>query len=250
MAVDMRIALLSDIHSNLEALQACLAHARRSGVERHAFLGDLVGYGADPAAVIEVVAGHASRGDIVVKGNHDEAILGTSAYLNDSAAEAIDWSRRALGAAHVEFLSALPYSATEGPAFFVHASAASPDRWDYVDCAAAALKSVEASKAPYTFSGHVHDQILYHQGAQRRMIAFRPRPGVAIPASSHRRWLALVGSVGQPRDRNPAAAYAIADLGAGRITFHRVPYDNMAAARKVREAGLPVALAYRLERGI
>jgi diadenosine tetraphosphatase ApaH/serine/threonine PP2A family protein phosphatase len=82
------------------------------------------------------------------------------------------------------------------------------------------------------------------------MISFRPRPGVAIPASSHRRWLALVGSVGQPRDRNPAAAYAIADLGAMRITFHRVPYDHMAAARKIREAGLPAVLAYRVERGI
>jgi diadenosine tetraphosphatase ApaH/serine/threonine PP2A family protein phosphatase len=246
----MIIALLSDIHSNLEALRACLAHAREQGVRRHAFLGDLVGYGADPAAVIEVVSEHASRGDLVVKGNHDEAISGSTAYLNDAAAESIAWTREVLGTAHLKFLASLPYALTEGPACFVHASAASPKRWDYVDSPTAALKSVDAALVPYTFSGHVHDQILYHQGSSGRMIPFRPRPGTAIPASSRRRWLALVGSVGQPRDGNPAAAYTIADLDAGRITFHRIPYDHMAAAQKIRAAGLSGAIAYRIERGI
>jgi diadenosine tetraphosphatase ApaH/serine/threonine PP2A family protein phosphatase len=82
------------------------------------------------------------------------------------------------------------------------------------------------------------------------MVAFHPRPGVAIPVGAHRRWLALVGSVGQPRDGNPAAAYATFDTEARMLTFHRVPYDNRSAARKVREAGLPERLAYRLERGI
>jgi diadenosine tetraphosphatase ApaH/serine/threonine PP2A family protein phosphatase len=82
------------------------------------------------------------------------------------------------------------------------------------------------------------------------MIVFRPKPGVPIPVAANRRWLALVGSVGQPRDGNPAAAYATFDTDAKSITFHRVPYDNEAAARKVRAAGLPEALAYRLERGI
>jgi diadenosine tetraphosphatase ApaH/serine/threonine PP2A family protein phosphatase len=152
--------------------------------------------------------------------------------------------------AHVRFLASLPYSVAEGLACFVHASAASPKRWDYVDSPAAALKSVNAAQVPYTFSGHVHDQALFHQGASGRMIPFRPRPGIAIPASSHRRWLALVGSVGQPRDGNPAAAYTIADLDAGRVTFHRIPYDHMAAARKIREVGLSGAIAYRIERGI
>jgi diadenosine tetraphosphatase ApaH/serine/threonine PP2A family protein phosphatase len=96
----------------------------------------------------------------------------------------------------------------------------------------------------------VHDQALYVSNAQDRMIAFRPQPGVPIPVGSHRRWLALVGSVGQPRDGNPAAAYASVDLEAKSITFHRVPYDNREAARKIRAAGLPESLAYRLERGI
>jgi len=246
----LRIALLSDIHSNLEALRACLAHARARGVERHAFLGDFVGYGADPVAVVEIVAEHAARGDLAVKGNHDEAIGGSTAYLNDTAAEAIDWSRGVLGADHRRFLAALPLALTEGDAYFVHASAAAPERWDYVDSPIAALKSVAAADTVYTFSGHVHDQVLYHGTPAGRMTAFRPQAGVAIPVSLQHRWLALVGSVGQPRDGNPAAAYAIADLDAARVTFHRVPYDNLAAARKVRAAGLPAALAYRLERGI
>lgn len=246
----MVIALLADIHANLEALRACLAHARTRGVERHAFLGDLVGYGADPAAVVDIVAERATRGDLVVKGNHDEAIMGSTAYLNDSAAEAIMWSRDALGVAHLQFLAALPFVAREGPACFVHATADAPGRWTYIDSPASALKSVQAAGGAYTFSGHVHDQVLYHESARGTMVAFRPRPGIPIPVGPHRRWLALAGSVGQPRDRNPAAAYAIADLERGRITFHRVPYDNLEAARKVRDAGLPHSLAYRLERGI
>jgi diadenosine tetraphosphatase ApaH/serine/threonine PP2A family protein phosphatase len=130
------------------------------------------------------------------------------------------------------------------------ASANAPERWDYVDSPAAAEKSARAAERPYTFSGHVHHQVLYGSDAQGRMIAFQPRAGVTIPVSPHRAWLAIVGSVGQPRDGNAAACYALADLRAKTITFHRVAYDNYAAARKVRAAGLPEILAYRLERGV
>jgi len=125
-----------------------------------------------------------------------------------------------------------------------------PDRWDYVDSAAEAERSARAAAEPWTFSGHVHRQVLYVAGAGERMIAFEPKPGVAIPLRTHRACLALAGSVGQPRDGNPAAAYAIADLGARTLTFHRVAYDNRATARKIRAAGLPESLAYRLEKGV
>ena len=128
-------------------------------------------------------------------------------------------------------------------------SAAAPERWDYVDSAAAAERSARAAGTSYTFSGHVHQQVLYGENAHRRMVAFHPHPGVLIPIRAQRSWLALVGSVGQPRDGNPSAAYAIADLEAMGLTFHRVPYDNHAAARKIRAAGLPELLAHRLERG-
>jgi len=246
----MALALLADIHSNREALEACLAHARSRGAERFAFLGDLVGYGADPSAVVEIVAGEAARGAVVVKGNHDAAIARQDAYLNESARAAIDWSRTVLSPAHCEFLAALPLVVREEKVCFVHASAVAPERWSYVDSAGAAERSSHAAERPYTFSGHVHDQVLYGEDARGRMIAFAPQPGVAIPARPNRNWLALAGSVGQPRDGLPSAAYALVDLARGRITFHRVPYDNLAAAAKVRAAGLPEVLAYRLERGV
>jgi diadenosine tetraphosphatase ApaH/serine/threonine PP2A family protein phosphatase len=244
------LALLSDVHSNLEALRACLAHAAERGAREFAFLGDLVGYGADPAAVLEVAREHAAKGAVVLKGNHDEAVELASAWLNPTAAAAIDWTREVLAAEDRAFLASLPLCIREHDACFVHASAARPESWDYVDSPVAAERSVAAAGTPYTFSGHVHDQVLFVSTAQERMVAFHPRAGVAIPVGAHRRWLALVGSVGQPRDGNPAAAYATFDIEAKSLTFHRVPYDNKSAARKVREAGLPERLAYRLERGI
>jgi diadenosine tetraphosphatase ApaH/serine/threonine PP2A family protein phosphatase len=245
----MILALLADIHANLEALASCLVHAQERGAQRFAFLGDLVGYGADPAAVLDIVAEHASRGAVVVKGNHDDAATGADGYFNDTAAAAIAWTRTVITPAHRAFIDALPLCVREEAVCFVHASAAVPQRWDYVDSAGAAERSAHAAGTPYTFCGHVHHQVLYGEDARKRMIAFKPQTGVAIPVRPHRAWLAVVGSVGQPRDGNPAAAYALVDLGAGSITFHRVPYDNYAAARKIRAAGLPDMLAYRLEKG-
>lgn len=246
----MPLALLADVHANLEALEACLAHARSRGANSFAFLGDVVGYGADPAAVVDVVMGHAATGAPVVKGNHDAATCGEEGYLNESARAAVSWSRGVMRPEQVDFLRALPLVARLGDACLVHASAHSPQRWPYVDSPTEALRSVAAAGARYTFSGHVHEQVLYGADAQGRMVAFRPQPGVPIAVRATRRWLALAGSVGQPRDGNTAAAYAIFDPDAGEITFHRVPYDFAAAARKIRAAGLPEMLAYRLERGI
>lgn len=246
----MVIALLADIHSNLEALSACLKHAGDNGAGRAAFLGDLVGYGADPQAVLDIVSRRTSSGALAVKGNHDEAIEKRSGYLNDAAQAAIDWTKNVLSSDHRAFLASLPLCVREEPMCLVHASAASPQRWEYVDSPASALRSVEAAQSAYTFSGHVHDQLLYFQNPQGKMTEFRPVPGSPVPVGGHRRWLAIVGSVGQPRDKNPAAAYALFDAAHASITFHRVPYDHLAAAQKIRKAGLPEFLAYRVERGI
>jgi diadenosine tetraphosphatase ApaH/serine/threonine PP2A family protein phosphatase len=244
------IALLADIHSNQEALEACLKHAGESGAERYAFLGDLVGYGADPQGVVDAISRYAAQGAVVVKGNHDQALEKRDSYMNEAAQAAIDWTHRALSEDGKAFLASLPLCLREGPMCFVHASAASPARWEYVDSPAAARRSVDGAQTAYTLSGHVHDQVLYFQGREGKMTAFRPVPGSPVPVRSHRRWLALVGSVGQPRDGNPAAAYALFDPHAEQITFHRVPYDNLAAARRIRQAGLPGLLAYRVEKGI
>lgn len=246
----MIIALFSDVHGNLEALNACLKHASEHAVGRYAFLGDLVGYGADPQAVVDIVAHYASAGAVVVKGNHDEAIEKTPRYMNDSVRAVIDWTRETLSGDAKAFLSALPLCVREAEMCFVHASAASPGRWDYIDSPAAAQRSIEAAGTTYTFSGHVHEQELYAQIGPARTVSFRPVRGSPVPVGRHRRWLAIVGSVGQPRDSDPAAAYAQFDTEAEKITFRRVPYDHRAAARKIEHAGLPLSIAYRVEKGI
>lgn len=245
----MVLALLSDIHANLEALQACLKHAHENNATRFAFLGDFVGYGADAAAVVATIMRYSAEGALVVKGNHDEAIERGASYMNAMVRESIAWAQRQLSPEHKAFLAALPLSLREEHICCVHASAEAPDRWRYVDSPAAALKSLRAAGAAYTFSGHVHHQVLFAE-VQAHAAPYRPISGSEVAVSSHRRWLALVGSVGQPRDGRPAAGYALFDAKQERITFYRVPYDHDAAARKIRSAGLSPALAQRIEKGI
>ncbi len=243
-------ALLSDIHGNLEALNACLSHARGRGATRFAFLGDLVGYGADARGVVEVVVRYAAEGAVVLKGNHDEAIEGSGGYFNEAARAAIEWARETLTPDQKRFLAALPLVVRQGEVCYVHASAAAPERWDYIDSPSAARRCADAAMLAYTFCGHVHDQVLYFEGAHGRMKEFRPVPGTPIPVRDHRRWVTIVGSVGQPRDRNPSAAYTLFDVERREVTFCRVGYDAGAAADKIRMAGLPGSLAIRVESGI
>jgi len=246
----MPIALLSDIHANIGALEACLAHAERRGADRYAFLGDFVGYGADATEVVAVLADYSARGATILKGNHDEAVERRGGYYNEAALAAIDWARSTLTDEQRAFLAALPLVHRDEAACYVHASPAYPERWDYVDSPGAAMRGVLAAERTLTFCGHVHDQMLYFESAAGRMTRFVPVPGTSIPVRAHRRWLAIVGSVGQPRDRNPAAAYALFDDAQERLTFFRVPYDARAAAARIRHAALPESLAYRVEFGI
>jgi diadenosine tetraphosphatase ApaH/serine/threonine PP2A family protein phosphatase len=241
--------MFADIHANLDAITACLAHAKGLGADRFAFLGDLVGYGAEPAEVLDLIAGHARSGAVVVLGNHDAAALGRSADLNANAQAAIAWTRARLGAEHLAFLEALPLTVREDQLLFVHASAAAPEQWVYITSPAQAEASLRAAGTSYVFCGHVHEQRLYFHGADGRPKLFQPVPDTPIPATKQRQWLAIVGSAGQPRDRNNAACYALFDSERERLTYYRVPYDHRRAAMKVRAAGLPERLALRLERG-
>ncbi|MGB8932342.1 MAG: metallophosphoesterase family protein [Anaeromyxobacteraceae bacterium] len=247
----MRVALFADIHANLDALTACLAEAEAHGAERHAFLGDLVGYGAEPGAVLDLVAGYAARGAVVVRGNHDAAVVGGGTdAMRDVAAAAIDWTRRQLDASQLAFLQGLPLTVRDGEVLYVHASAEQPGEWSYVSDERTAARSLAASRgARYVLCGHVHEPTLFYTSAAERPVPFTPVPGRAIPVPAHRRWLVVVGSVGQPRDHDTAACWAMLDLARHTLTFHRVPYDWRAAATKIRAAGLPEELAARIERG-
>lgn len=246
----MKLALFADIHSNLEAITACLGHAQSLGADRCAFLGDLVGYGADPVAVLDLIEGRAANGAIVVLGNHDAAAIGRPVDgMSANAQTAIDWTQAQLGRRQRDFLAALPLTVKDDNMLFVHASAAAPEKWTYVSGPAEARQSIEAVDASYTFCGHVHEQTLYYMGAGGQPMPFRPVPGIPIPTSRHRQWLAIVGSAGQPRDGNNAACYAIFDQERARLTFYRVLYDYGTTAQKIRAAGLPERLARRLESG-
>ncbi|HET7753249.1 MAG TPA: metallophosphoesterase family protein [Anaeromyxobacteraceae bacterium] len=246
----MKLALFADVHGNLEALNACLEHSRKSGADLHAFLGDFVGYGADPVAVVDIVAAHAQRGAIVVRGNHEQTVIdASSSRMNRDAEDAADWTREQLGSAHRAFIEQLPLVARLDDMVFVHASAASPEEFPYVRDTVRAAESLRAARSTYVFSGHVHEPALYCTAPPNRIVAFTPFPGVAVSVPRHRQWLAIVGSAGQPRDGRPAACYAVADLERRTLTFFRVPYDWHAAAAKIRAAGLPEVLAWRLERG-
>lgn len=247
----MKLALLSDIHSNLEALGACLEHAGAEGAQRYAFLGDLVGYGADPVAVLDCIAGYVARGAIAVLGNHDAAAIDRLPdSMNEDAARAIEWTRPRLLDRHRAFLAGLPLTAAEDDLFFVHGSAAAPDKWIYITDPLRAADSIAASGASHVFCGHVHEPTLFYTAAAGRPRPFYPVSGVPIPVGRHRKWLSIVGSVGQPRDGNVAACYAILDTDKALLTYHRVPYDYPAAAARIRAAGLPEYLAWRLEHGV
>ena len=246
----MEIALLSDIHSNLHALRACLKHATERGADRFVFLGDFVGYGGDPSGVVNVIADYVAKGAIALKGNHDEAVEVWASYFNHAAQASLDLARDVLSAEQKEFLAGLPLIAHEEAMCYVHASAAAPAKWTYIDSPSAAKRCAEAAAATYTFCGHVHDQMLYFESSGGRMNEFRPLPDTPIPIHGGRRWVALVGSVGQPRDGNPAAAYAMFDSFRELLTFHRVAYDSFAAADKIRRSGLPASLAERVQLGI
>lgn len=247
----MRIALLADVHANREALEACLEHARLHGAKRHVFLGDLVGYGADPGWVLETVAALAGGGALLVRGNHDAAVArAPERSMREDAQAAVSWTRAQLTPAQREFLDTLPLTLESEGSLYTHANAWSPGGWEYVATSADARRSLDATRCRFTFCGHLHVPALFHQAGTGRVAEFTPVAGVAIPLGSHHRWLAVLGAVGQPRDGNPAASYVIHDLERRELTFHRVPYDLEQAAAKIVAAGLPAWLGRRLETGV
>lgn len=248
----MRLALLSDIHGNLQALEACLAHARAQRVQRFAFLGDMVGYGAQPAQVLERIMLLTEEGAIVLKGNHDEMAVTPPTVTKTIGDSTASWTHQQLNASQRAWIAALPLTHHMDSVMLVHASVDAPELWRYVYDQRSATESLNAASAlpdvRYVFGGHVHLQSLYYRGTDGLM-KFTPQAGVAVPVPKHRQWLSTVGSVGQPRDGNPQAMYALLDTERQQLTFHRVPYDHYAAASAIRRAGLPEFFAQRLEEG-
>jgi diadenosine tetraphosphatase ApaH/serine/threonine PP2A family protein phosphatase len=240
----VRYAVLSDIHGNLEALRAVLADAADHS-DDVLCLGDVVGYGADPGPCVDLVG---ERARAVVAGNHEHAVIGRMdlTWFNRYARAAAEWTRERLDADCAAYLGALPLRTSVEDATLVHASPRQPQEWDYLVTEEDGLAAFAAFDTRLCFVGHSHVPAMWSLGSSGPDYA---RGDVSVTLDAGRRYIVNVGSVGQPRDRDPRAAYALWDVDARQITVRRVPYDVAAARAKIEEAGLPRFLADRLAAG-
>jgi diadenosine tetraphosphatase ApaH/serine/threonine PP2A family protein phosphatase len=248
----VRYAVLSDVHGNLEALSAVMADAASEGALGILCLGDSVGYGADPAPCVDLLG---ERAVLMVAGNHEHGALGLLdvGWFNAAAREAALWTRDHLGADHQSFLTGLPLASTLGEATCVHASPRRPAEWDYLLSAEDGFQAFGDFATRLCFVGHSHRPGVWSLGSSGP--AYEDLAGPAfhdhrIPFHDGRRYIINVGSVGQPRDRDPRAAYVLWDEDVRSVTLRRVTYDHKAAATKILRAGLPRALADRLAHGV
>ena len=241
----MRVAVLSDIHGNLHALEAVLAAVDAARVDEIWCLGDVVGYGARPNECCELVRARAS---VCLAGNHDLVVVGTLGLeeFSHDAADAAGWSRQQLNEENRTYLAGLPSMIERNGALLAHGSPRDPV-WEYVLSNDIALASLEATEAPLVLVGHSH-VALDLRVADEQLTGGLAEAGTAVDLDSGR-WLLNPGSVGQPRDGDPRAAWLLLDLDARRATFERVEYDIAATQTEIREAGLPELLALRLASG-
>jgi diadenosine tetraphosphatase ApaH/serine/threonine PP2A family protein phosphatase len=242
----VRLAVFTDIHANRQAFSACLDFAQARGAKRMILLGDYVGYGADPEWTVATVMDLVERGAMAVRGNHDSAVGTSTESMNAEAQAAIEWTRGRLSAAQRRFLAELPLALQDEDRLYVHSEASSPANWRYVQTTTDAARSIMATESLITFCGHIHRPALYSMSSAAKMTSFVPSSGVPVQLLGGRRWLAVLGSVGQPRDSDPAASFAMFDTASREITYCRVAYDAGAAAQRIRENGLPLWLADRL----
>jgi diadenosine tetraphosphatase ApaH/serine/threonine PP2A family protein phosphatase len=244
------IALFAGIHANRQAFAACLAQAREFGADQIVLLGDYVGYGADPEWTVTAVMGLVDKGAAAVRGNHDSAIGNPREQLNVKAQVVIEWTRGELGISERKFLEELPLTLQDSGRLYVHSEASDPSGWRYVTSTSGAARSIKATSVHIALCGHVHRPALYTMSDAGKMTAFKPTTGSAIHLFPGRRWLGVLGSVGQPRDGNPSASYALLDTDRRELTYCRAAYDVEKAAARIRNKGLPTWLADRLLRGI
>jgi diadenosine tetraphosphatase ApaH/serine/threonine PP2A family protein phosphatase len=244
----MRVALISDVHANLPALEAVLRHAEaRRALDQVWSLGDLVGYGPHPGECLALLRRYPF---LSVVGNHDLAATGDldTGEFNPDAAAAVAWTARRLTEGERAFLRGLPLVRLEGEFTLVHGSLRHPV-WEYILGAEAARAHLARQQTPYGLVGHTHVPMLCVEPAPRQTPVVRwPEDGEAVMLTEQR-LIINPGGVGQPRDGDPRAAYAILDLAARTVTFHRVDYDIARTQQAMREAGLPWWLILRLSYG-
>jgi diadenosine tetraphosphatase ApaH/serine/threonine PP2A family protein phosphatase len=245
----LRIAILSDIHSNLPALESVLAAVEEAGVDQLWCLGDLVGYGADPDACTALIR---ERCEVCLVGNHDLAVLGELdvSSFSDTAKVAAEWTRRQASQETTGFLRGLSPQMTHRGFGLFHASPSDPI-WEYVLSIDQAEAGLDASEQRISLIGHSHISLFFTRPAGPRPVyAHGAQAGDgALLDIDDGAWLLNPGSVGQPRDGDARAAWLELDDEEWTARFHRVPYDIGAAAKAIVDAGLPSSLAERLQVG-
>jgi diadenosine tetraphosphatase ApaH/serine/threonine PP2A family protein phosphatase len=233
----MRVAIVSDIHANLAALEAVCAEIKERGIATVWCLGDIVGYGAHPKQCIEIIRNLCT---IVIAGNHDCGAVGSTSIdgFNRLALEAIYWTRAELADEHRDYLNGLPHTAAADVCTLVHASPFEPSAWHYLVSPRGASKNFIAFATRLCFVGHTHVPVVFGED------------GSVNRYTTDGRHIINVGSVGQPRDGNPAAAFGVYDTDASRYEPVRVSYAIEKSAKSIIDAGLPESLAHRLYVGI
>lgn len=243
----MRYAILADVHANLAAFQAVLHDIERAGgMDEIWCLGDVVGYGPDPVECIALLRRHKH---VCVAGNHDWAAIGKmdTDYFNPEAAAAARWTSQQLTTDSRLYLEALPLSIEKGDFTLVHGSPREPI-WEYVLSSDIAQQNLSHFRSKYCLIGHSHVP-LYFECEANRCTANHFLPDTALkPGES--RLIINPGSVGQPRDGDPRASYALYDSQTAEIRLHRVPYDIITTQKRMEERGLPRRLISRLAHGI
>lgn len=241
----MRIALLSDIHGNIDALTAVLEDLGKNKVDKIVSLGDVIGYGPEPAECLRLVEEHC---EIKLMGNHEFAVLGliNTDHYNSSAQEATEWTRSTLGDEEIAIIAEYEIDYCLNDIYLVHASPFEPDKWHYVAHSEEALVGFEQLKNRICFFGHTHIPLIFAESLEGLPWC---RVGHSFEPDPDSRYMINVGAVGQPRDKDPRACYVIYDLEEGTVDYHRIEYDIQAAQARMTIAKLPTLLIDRLQVG-
>jgi len=238
---------LSDVHGNLQALEAVLEHLDGGlAVDGLVFLGDAVGYGADPGACLELLG---ERCCALVAGNHDHGVIGRTdlSEFNEEAKEALLWCRNRLLPRHKAFLESLPMRTVTEGFLCVHATPKAPEAWNYIFTYEDAEEALSAMETDLGFVGHSHVPLVLRQGPGGKISVVREEELRIEPGH---RYLINPGSVGQPRDGDNRASLVVYDKEQEAVRLHRVDYDVHEAAVRIIRAGLPPSLAHRLYFGV
>jgi len=241
----MRYGIISDVHSNLEAFRAVLDALSKARIDEYLFIGDLVGYGADPHECIKEMKALGPKE--LIAGNHDRGMLGLLdiRYFNEYAAEALIWTKGVLGKEDLDYFGSFRLIYESDRFTLVHGSLEKPEDFNYIMDEDEAYRTMKLMKTAICFVGHSHAAGIFHSAGGRA--AFAVRPNIKIEPGN--KYIVNVGSIGQPRDGDSRAAYAIYDDKAAVIEIKRAAYDINAAQQKIRDAGLPEWLASRLAEG-